>query len=236
MTDKTIKANLLWTDDEIDLLRPYIIFLEEKGYSVKTANNGDDAILLVKSDNFDLILLDENMPGLSGLQVLDEIKKIDPIVPVIMVTKSEEENIMEQAIGSKIADYLIKPVNPNQVLLAIKKNIDNKRLISENITHKYQVQFNKLTHEISFASSFEDWKNIYKTLVYWELELDKNNDHAIDEILKMQKNEANASFTKFIKNNYLKWFEQKNQNKPLLSPGIFKQKVYPLLDEASRFL
>jgi len=234
MTDKTIKANLLWTDDEIDLLRPYIIFLEEKGYSVKTANNGDDAILLVKSDNFDLILLDENMPGLSGLQVLDEIKKIDPIVPVIMVTKSEEENIMEQAIGSKIADYLIKPVNPNQVLLAIKKNIDNKRLISENITHKYQVQFNKLTQEISFASSFEDWKNIYKTLVYWELELDKNNDHAIDEILKMQKNEANASFTKFIKNNYLKWFEQKNQNKPLLSPGIFKQKVYPLLDEGKQ--
>jgi len=231
MTDKTIKANLLWTDDEIDLLRPYIIFLEEKGYSVKTANNGDDAILLVKSENFDLILLDENMPGLSGLQVLDEIKKIDPIVPVIMVTKSEEENIMEQAIGSKIADYLIKPVNPNQVLLAIKKNIDNKRLISENITHKYQIQFNKLTQEISFASSFEDWKNVYKTLVYWELELDKNNDHALDEILKMQKNEANASFTKFIKNNYLKWFEQKNQNKPLLSPGIFKQKVYPLLDE-----
>ena len=205
---------ILLVDDHISSLSFVEAAMSKEGYDIKTCDNGDDAILLVKSENFDLILLDENMPGLSGLQVLDEIKKIDPIVPVIMVTKSEEENIMEQAIGSKIADYLIKPVNPNQVLLAIKKNIDNKRLISENITHKYQIQFNKLTQEISFASSFEDWKNVYKTLVYWELELDKNNDHALDEILKMQKNEANASFTKFIKNNYLKWFEQKNQNKP----------------------
>jgi CheY-like chemotaxis protein len=228
------KVRILWTDDEIDLLRPYILFLEEKGYSVDTSNNGDDAITQVKSQNYDLILLDENMPGLSGIQVLNEIKKISPMVPVIMVTKSEEENIMEQAIGSKIADYLIKPVNPNQILLAIKKNIDNKRLIAENTTHTYQVEFNKLTAEISMANSFESWKKVYKTLVYWEIELGKNNDHTMDEILKMQKNEANNAFSKYIKSNYIKWFDQKSTDKPLLSPSIFKQKVYPLLDQGKQ--
>jgi len=219
----------------MDLLRPYIIFLEEKGYLVDTTYNGDDAIALVKTQNYDLILLDENMPGLSGIQVLDQIKKINPLVPVIMVTKSEEENIMEQAIGSKIADYLIKPVNPNQVLLAIKKNIDKKRLITEKTSHSYQIQFNRLSQEISMANSFENWKQVYKILTYWEIELNKNNDHTMDEVIKMQKNEANTAFTKFIKNNYLKWFNQKSQDKtPLMSPGIFKQKIYPLLDEGKQ--
>ncbi|MBI5540560.1 MAG: PglZ domain-containing protein [Bacteroidia bacterium] len=234
MTEPTIKAKLLWTDDEIDLLRPYVIFLEEKGYSVDISYNGDDAIAMVKANNYDLVLLDENMPGLSGIQVLDEIKKISPLVPVIMVTKSEEENIMEQAIGSKIADYLIKPVNPNQVLLAIKKNLDNKRLISDKTTHSFQIQFSKLSQEISFANNFESWKKVYKNLIYWEIELDKNNDHTMDEILQMQKSEANAAFSKFIKNNYVRWFDQKTQDKPLMSPGVFKQKVYPLLDKGKQ--
>lgn len=228
------KARLLWTDDEIDLLRPYILFLEEKGYSVDTANNGHDAISQMKINSYDLVLLDENMPGLSGIQVLDEIKKINPLVPVIMVTKSEEENIMDQAIGSKIADYLIKPVNPNQILLAIKKNIDNKRLISERTTHSYQVEFNKLTSEISMANSFESWKKVYRTLVYWEIELGRNNDNTMDEVLKMQKNEANNAFTKFVKAEYISWFDPKNTKKPLMSPGIFKQKVYPLLDQGKQ--
>ena len=234
MIQSQTKARLLWTDDEIDLLRPYILFLEEKGYSVDTANNGHDAISQMKLQSYDLVLLDENMPGLSGIQVLDEIKKINPLVPVIMVTKSEEENIMDQAIGSKIADYLIKPVNPNQILLAIKKNIDNKRLISEKTTHSYQVEFNKLTSEISMANSFESWKKVYRTLVYWEIELGKNNDNTMDEVLKMQKNEANNAFTKYIKSNYIQWFDPKSTEKPLMSPGIFKQKVYPLLDQGKQ--
>ena len=234
MIQNTAKARLLWTDDEIDLLRPYILFLEEKGYFVDTANNGHDAIELVKSKSYDLVLLDENMPGLSGIQVLDEIKKISPLVPVIMVTKSEEENIMDQAIGSKIADYLIKPVNPNQILLSIKKNIDNKRLISEKTTHSYQIEFNKLTSEISMANSFESWKKVYRSLVYWEIELGKNNDNTMDEVLKFQKNEANNAFTKYIKANYISWFETKTLEKPLMSPGIFKQKVYPLLDQGKQ--
>ncbi len=234
MIQPQIKARLLWTDDEIDLLRPYILFLEEKGYSVDTANNGHDAISQMKIHLYDLVLLDENMPGLSGIQVLDEIKKINPLVPVIMVTKSEEENIMDQAIGSKIADYLIKPVNPNQILLAIKKNIDNKRLISEHTTHSYQVEFNKLTAEISMANSFENWKKVYRTLVYWEIELGKNNDNTMDEVLKMQKNEANNAFTKYIKSKYISWFDPKSTEKPLMSPGIFKQKVYPLLDQGKQ--
>lgn len=234
MTENIKKARVLWTDDEIDLLRPYILFLESKGYSVDTANNGHDAINSVKMNNYDLILLDENMPGLSGIQVLDMIKKINNNIPVIMVTKSEEERIMDQAIGSKIADYLIKPVNPNQILLAIKKVTDNKRLISEKTTHSYQSEFNKLSFDIQNANTSEQWKQVYKTMVYWEFELINNSDRTIDEVLRLQKNEANIAFSKFIKSNYLRWFVPGCTDKPLLSPGIFKQKIYPLLDSGKQ--
>ena len=134
-------VKILWADDEIDLLKPHIIFLEQKGYAVTTTNNGRDAIDLVKDSFFDIVFLDENMPGLSGLQVLQELKTIDPTLPVIMITKSEEEQIMEDAIGSKISDYLIKPVNPNQILLSVKKNLDEKRLVSEKTTSDYRMEF-----------------------------------------------------------------------------------------------
>ncbi|GAB4281946.1 MAG: PglZ domain-containing protein [Marinilabiliales bacterium] len=225
------KINILWTDDEIDLLKPYIVFLENKGYNVKTASNGDDALQLVKTNYFDLIFLDENMPGKSGLQVLEEIKQIYPSIPVIMITKSEEEDIMDKAIGSKITDYLIKPVNPNQVLLAIKKNVDHKRLVTEKTTNHYRMEFGQISQMINQANSFYEWVDTYKKLVFWELELEKSNDHTMDEVLTMQKNEANTAFGKYIKKNYSSFFSSQNEDKPILSPNVFKQKVFPLLEK-----
>lgn len=230
--EKQIK--ILWVDDEIDLLKPYILFLREKGFSLDTANNGDDALFMVKKQDFDLIFLDENMPGLSGLETLSRIKLIQPNVPVVMITKSEAEDIMEEAIGSKIADYLIKPVNPNQILLSIKKNIDTKRLVSEKTSSDYQMQFSQISQKINFAASYNDWVDIYKLLCFWEIELETSSQTAMDEVLLMQKSEANKGFARFIKSNYKSWFDPKNQNKPLLSPNILSSKVFPLLDKGEK--
>ncbi|MBN2778165.1 MAG: bifunctional response regulator/alkaline phosphatase family protein [Bacteroidales bacterium] len=225
------QIRILWTDDEIDLLKPHIIFLEKKGYYIDTATNGSDALELVKESNYDIIFLDENMPGLSGLETLSRIKSIKPLIPIIMITKSEEENIMDEAIGSKINDYLIKPVNPNQILLAIKKNIDKERLITQKTTSAYQSEFSRLGMEINDSLSHEDWMEVYKKLTYWELELSNSQDSTMDEVLRMQLNEANSSFAKFIKRNYTDWFDPKNNEKPLLSPSLLKETVFPLLKE-----
>jgi len=221
------KINILWADDEIDHLKPHILFLEEKGYQITTANNGDDAIDLVSSKTFDIIFLDENMPGLSGLETLAKIKASYPLIPVIMITKSEAEDIMDEAIGSKIADYLIKPVNPKQILLCIKKNVDLKRLVSEKTTTAYQSAFSKIGLAINDSLSFDDWVEINKKLVYWELELDRLNDNTMEEVLKMQKSEANNSFSRFIKKNYFNWFSQDFPERPFLSVDVIKQKVLP---------
>jgi CheY-like chemotaxis protein len=230
------KINILWVDDEIDLLKLHILFLEEKGYQLMTANNGDDAISLVHENNFDIIFLDENMPGLSGLETLEIIKGIYPSIPIIMITKSEEEDIMDKAIGSKISDYLIKPVNPNQILLAIKKNVDTKRLVSEKTTSDYRAEFGSLGSLIGQASSFKDWVDIYKKLIFWELELEKSGDKAMDDVLLLQKEEANFAFVKYIKNNYLNWFDEKSDDRPLLPIDIFKQKIFPKLGTENRVL
>jgi DNA-binding response OmpR family regulator len=224
--------HILWVDDEIDLLRSHIIFLESKGYKVTTANSGHDALALCKKDTYDIAFLDENMPGLSGLETLSEIKKMQPALPVIMITKSEEEDIMEQAIGKKIADYLIKPVNPNQIVMAIKKILQSKQLISDKVTSSYQSAFTQIGIEINDTYTFEDWKKVYKHLVYWELELE-HADNQMDSLLMMQKNEANANFTKYIRKNYTSWFEP-NDDKPLMSPDIFKNKIFPLLDKGEK--
>jgi len=228
------KTKILWTDDEIDLLRAHIIFLQEKGFEVVTANNGSDAIELVKTNFFDIIFLDENMPGLSGLQTLSEIKTIDPNVPVVMITKSEEEDIMDEAIGSKMADYLIKPVNPNQILLSIKKNVDQRRLVTERTTSAYQSEFSKIGMQISDRLSFDEWVEVYRKLVFWELELSSSEDSAMDEVLKMQKSEANNSFAKYIRNNYQDWFSSNQTDRPLLSLDIFKSKVFPQVDKGNK--
>ena len=226
-------VRILWTDDEIDLLKPHILFLKEKGFEVLTASNGDDAIEMVDEQEFDLIFLDENMPGLSGLQTLTIIKEKKPSVPVIMITKSEEEDIMDEAIGSKIADYLIKPVNPKQILLSIKKNLDTKRLLSEKALSGYQSEFGKIGMQISDANSFKDWAELYKKLVYWELELEQNEESEMQEVFHMQKADANNGFARFIKKNYETWFKDAEE-KPMMSPNLFKDRIFPMLDKGEK--
>lgn len=223
---------LLWADDEMDLLRPHILFLENKGYEVMTVTNGQDALDLCHKHTFDLIMLDENMPGLSGLETLSRIKDLTPSVPVVMVTKSEEENIMDQAIGGKIADFLIKPVNPSQILMTLKKNIHQRDILSEKTDSNYQQNFGRLGMQINDARSFEDWTEVYRQLVSWELQLSEA-DSNMTEMLKMQKNEANGGFAKFVKKNYQDWTNS-SDNRPLMSPDIFKRKVFPLLDKGEK--
>ena len=228
------KPRILWIDDEIDVLRAHIIFLQEKDYEVETANNGLDAVEKVKHSFYDIIFLDENMPGMTGLETLTELKAVSPNVPVVMITKSEEENIMDEAIGSKISDYLIKPVNPKQILLTLKKNIDQKRLVTQQTTSAYQTQFSQIGMRINDRLSFEEWKEVYKKLVHWEIELSESEDSAMDEVLAMQKDDANNAFFRFIKDNYLSWLDMDLDDRPLLSPDVFKQRIFPLLDDGKK--
>ncbi|HQH40150.1 MAG TPA: bifunctional response regulator/alkaline phosphatase family protein [Bacteroidales bacterium] len=230
------KTLILWVDDEIDLLRPHILFLQDKGYEVITVTNGMDAISQVRDKAFDLIFLDENMPGLSGLETLSRIKTLRPEVPVVMITKSEEENIMDQAIGSKIADYLIKPVNPNQILLTIKKYTQTRELVSQKTTRDYQAEFSNISLQINSAGNFSDWCEIYRKLVYWELELEASASAEMEEILLFQKNEANREFAKYIGQNYLGWFDEKNAGKPLLSPSVMRNTIFPLLEKGEKVI
>jgi DNA-binding response OmpR family regulator len=181
------KIKILWADDEMDLLKPHLLFLKEKGFEVSTATNGDDALDLFDGDTFDIVFLDENMPGISGLETLARIKNKNSLVPVVMITKSEEEQIMEDAIGSKISDYLIKPVNPNQILLTIKKNLDTKRLVRETTSHNYQKEFREISMKLSDRLDYQEWKEVYKKLVFWELELQRSKDEGMGEILASQK-------------------------------------------------
>jgi len=231
---------LLWVDDEIEQLRAHLLFLEKKGYEVVTVSNGTDAIEECASRSFDLVLLDEQMPGLSGLETLQRIKQLQPALPVVMVTKSEEENIMEQAIGQKIADYLIKPVNPNQILLTLKKNIHRREIETEVTQSQYQQSFQQIAMQIMDCHSWQDWTEVYKRLVHWELQLSAT-DSSMTEMLQMQKEEANLGFAKFVKANYLDWINSryeargmKSENAPMLSPDIFKTKIYPLLNEGKK--
>lgn len=227
-----MNGTLLWVDDEIELLKAYIIFLQKKDYEVVTASNGQDALDLVRERQFDLIFLDENMPGISGLETLAQIKEITPNVPVVMVTKSEEENIMDLAIGSKIADYLIKPVNPPQILLTLKKHLHKKAIVSEVANTGYQQNFSKIGMQINDSYTLDDWKEVYKRLVFWELELAETNSEMTD-MLKMQKSEANQEFAKFVRKNYLDWVNDSDK-RPMMSPDIFKKKVFPLLAEGEK--
>jgi CheY-like chemotaxis protein len=219
---------VLWVDDEIDLLKPHIMFLEKRNYHVTKAQSGTEALEEIKKTSFDIVFLDENMPGLTGLETLAEIKEMNASLPVVMITKSEEEYIMEEAIGSKIADYLIKPVNPNQILLALKKNLDHSRLISQKTTSNYQQEFRKIAMDLSMVDSFEEWADLYQKLVYWELELETIEDTGMFEILESQKMEANNQFCKFIDKNYPKCFDG-SIDPPVMSHTLFRDKVAPEL-------
>lgn len=224
------KPRILWVDDEIDLLRGHILFLENKDYEVETANNGLDAVEKVKNNFFDVIFLDENMPGMTGLETLNRLKTLSPNIPVVMITKSEEENIMDEAIGSKIADYLIKPVNPKQILLSLKKNIDQKRLVTQQTTSAYQMQFSQIGMSLNDRLGFDEWLDIYQKLVFWEIELAASEDGAMDQILAMQKDDANKAFFKFIKENYTDWLRSDYGSRPVMSHDIFQHKIYPYLN------
>jgi len=226
------KDKLLWADDEIDLLKPHILFLEEKGFEVVTVCSGQDAIDCCREQTFDLIFLDENMPGLSGLETLAVIKENNPDTPVVMITKSEDEGIMNQAIGSKIADYLIKPVNPKQILLSIKKNLHKNVIITQTTTSGYQQDFTKIGMQINDSLTVDDWKDVYKRLVYWELELEASQTGMAD-LLHTQKDEANRLFGKFVKSNYENWIIHPEM-RPLMSPDIFKTQLFPLLDQGEK--
>jgi CheY-like chemotaxis protein len=219
---------ILWVDDEIELLKPHLLFLEKKNYNVNTCNNGAEAIEKVDEENYDIVFLDENMPGLSGIETLSEIKAKQPNLPVVMITKSEEEYIMEEAIGAKIADYLIKPVNPNQILLSLKKNLEISRLVSEKTTSTYQQEFRKISMDLAMVNTFEEWIELYKKLVHWEVQLESIADAGMVEILDSQKNEANAQFFKFIQKKYQSWFE--NADKPILSHDLFKKVIAPQIN------
>ena len=224
---------ILWVDDEIEHLKAHIIFLQKKGYEVVTVTNGADAIEQCRQRSFDIIMLDEMMPGLTGLETLQKIKIISPETPVVMVTKSEEEDIMDQAIGSKIADYLIKPVNPSQILLTLKKNIHRKEIVTEVTQSGYQQNYMDIAQQIEQCQTADDWIEVYKRLVHWELEL-SSADSGMTEMLNMQKEEANIGFAKYIKNNYLDWVAAQPKEHPMLSTEIFKKKVFPTIDEGEK--
>lgn len=224
-------AKILWVDDEIESLKSQKIFLEQKGYEVATYTNGFEAIEAIKQNQPDIVLLDESMPGISGLETLSKIKAKYPLIPVVLITKNETENLMEEAIGSKISDYLIKPVNPNQVLLSLKKILDDKRLIAEKTVTDYQQEFRQLFTAVNDNPDYNGWMDIYKKLVFWELEMEKSNSPEMQEILQTQKQDANAEFFKFISKNYLRWIDDKVADKPVMSNNLLKEKVLPLLEE-----
>ena len=222
---------ILWADDEIDLLKPHILFLKAKGYDLTTVSNGRDALDALDHDAYSLVLLDENMPGISGLETPDLINARHPDVPVVMITKSEEENIMDQAIGNRIADYLIKPVNPNQILLSIKKNLHSREITNVTASTDYQQEFTKISQQINMAASIQDWMEIYRGLVRWELKLSETAS-PMEEMLLMQKRDANSNFCKFVKRNYADWLA--DEDHPLMSHEIFRKRVFPLLDRGEK--
>ncbi|MEZ4720799.1 MAG: PglZ domain-containing protein [Flavobacteriales bacterium] len=220
------QVRILWADDEIDLLKPHIMFLEGKGYNVTAVSSGVEAIDEVKENDFDIVFLDENMPGIAGLEALNRIKALEPNMPIIMITKNEEESIMEDAIGSKIQDYLIKPVNPNQILLSLKKNLDSKRLVSEKTTSGYQQEFRQIGMRLNDRLDWEEWMDLYKQIVFWDLELQRGGDPSMQEILSMQKDEANNQFARFVEDSYIDWLKH-SDDRPEMSHTVFKNWVMP---------
>lgn len=225
------KITILWVDDEIDLLKPHLIFLKDKGYEVHTANNGQDALELLGRHNFDIVFLDEQMPGMSGIETLERIKDRTTNLPVVMITKSEEESIMEDAIGSNIADYLIKPVNPNQILLSLKKNLENRKIVSEKTSFQYQQEFRNIGTEISNRLNFREWTEIYRKLTGWELKLAQSQDEGMNQVLQMQKTEANKVFSRFVERSYLDWIHARSDDRPVQSHTLVKEWIFPLLQE-----
>ncbi|MGZ3880813.1 MAG: T9SS response regulator signal transducer PorX [Flavisolibacter sp.] len=224
-------AKILWVDDEIESLQSQKLFLENKGYDVQTLTNGFDAIDYIKENFVDVVLIDESMPGITGLETLAKIKEYNAQIPVVLITKNETENLMNEAIGSQISDYLIKPVNPNQVWLSLKKIIDNRRLVAEKTTTSYQQQFRNLFMALNSSPDYNEWMGIYKELVRWELSLQRSDSPEMQEVFQTQKNEANTEFFKFINRNYASWLKEKAKEKPIMSHTLMKEKVFPQVEK-----
>ena len=224
---------ILWVDDEIDTLNSQILFLENKGYEVQTKTNGFDAVEYVKGNIVDVVLMDESMPGITGLQTLQQIKEVNSTLPVVLITKNEAENIMDEAIGSQISDYLIKPVNPNQVLLSLKKLIDNKRLVAEKTTSAYQQEFRNLFMALNDNPDYNQWMEIYKKLVYWEQDMNKNESLEMEEVFQKKKTESNTEFFKYISKKYAGWVDPKSTDAPVMSHNMMKFKVLPHLQKGT---
>lgn len=225
---------ILWVDDEIELLKPHIMMLQAKGYAVDTCNNGYDAIDMVTETPYDMIILDEMMPGMTGLETLPLIKDIRPMTPIVMVTKSEEEHIMDKAIGSKISDYIIKPVNPNQIVLLVKKHVQQQQLITEQTTADYRVEFGRIASAVDLAQDFRTWSGIYRKLVNWDIELSQSTDSSVQEILQYQKNEANKAFSKFVCRNYKTWINERDESTPVMSHTLMRSKIFPEVDTSRK--
>lgn len=225
-------AKILWVDDEVDMLKAHMMFLKQKGFEVSSASNGIDGLEMIKQETFDIVFLDEQMPGMDGLSVLAEIQVIAPNMPVIMITKSEEEHIMEGALGAQIADYLIKPVKPSQILLACKKILDNKRLITQSVNSGYQQDFRNIAMRFFDHNDYEDWVDIYKKLIFWEGKMEENEDKSMAEVLNNQLSEANTNFGRFVANEYLDWLHTKNKDdRPILSPDVMSETAFKCLDD-----
>jgi CheY-like chemotaxis protein len=226
-------VKIIWVDDEIESLQSQKLFLENKGYEVQTFTNGFDAIDYVKDNHVDVVLIDESMPGITGLETLAKIKEMKQSLPVVLITKNETENLMDEAIGSQISDYLIKPVNPNQVWLSLKKIIDNKRLVAEKTTTAYQQQFRHLFTALNSNPDYNEWMDIYKKLVYWELEMQKSDSPEMQEVLQSQKGEANTEFFKFVSRNYASWINPKGKDGPVMSHSLVQFKVMPHIEKGT---
>ena len=227
-------VKILWVDDEIELLKPHIMTLQSKGYEVDTCNNGYDAVEMATERAYDVIILDEMMPGMTGLETLPLIKDLCPTTPVIMVTKSEEEDIMDKAIGSKIADYIIKPVNPNQILLLIKKHVHSQQLVTEQTTADYRAEFGRISQMVQSASTFRQWSSIYRKLVGWDIELSSSSDTGIREILQYQKNEVNQEFCRFVCRNYANWINRRDDDTPVMSHTLMRSRILPVVDTSPK--
>ena len=220
-------TRILWVDDEIESLQSQIIFLQNKGYEVLPVSNGFDAIEVVKQQYIDAVLMDESMPGISGLQTMLKLKEINKLLPVILVTRNDTESLMDEAIGSEIADYLIKPVNPQQVLLSLKKIMDNRRLVAEKTTAQYQQQFGGLLSELQNDPGHQEWMEMYRKLVYWELEMEKSDSPEMRDIFYAQKQEANQAFAKFVSREYTGWLNPRSLSAPIMSHHLLALKVLP---------
>ena len=226
-----MKKKILWVDDEIDLLRAHVRLLEEKGYNVDVATNGEDAVEMAREKEYDLVFLDEMMPGMGGLQTLSKMKDRQPNLPIVMITKNEAESLMEEAIGGKISDYLTKPVNPSQVLLACKKILEARKIAGEHVSRDYAAEFSQISLALTNPMDYDEWFELYQKLTNWDFELDEHPELGLRQTLLDQKRECNSEFGKYIERHYPKWISQ-SAGRPVLSTEVVDHFVIPELDKS----